>query len=371
MKKILSALLMLMLLLSATAAYAKTLSPDEVRNITVQATESQAVAEGISPTTGRALSSYTDLPAGALGQAVTGRYAPVLVQIDNAAAGIGYRAPWNASWADVMYETPLYKAGMTRMSFLYNDVMPGTVGPVRSARVLHAWLREEWDCAFCFFGQQEYAKTNVLDEFAKYGTNGKGILFSGMVSDTKPWAKYYTADEVLASPHNKFVDISGIASLIPDDFTPAKHDWRFTEEVPEGDPASEIRFCWGNAEYDSLLEYDEDEQCYYRYIVQNPLNPQLYEDYVTHEAITFENVIVQFIECEWPVIDAPLPTVTGTGNADYFMRGMHYAGIWERKEIQAPTVFYGEDGSELELTPGRTLIVMVDGHTFGRTVDYE
>ena len=66
----------------------------------------------------------------------------------------------------------------------------------------------------------------------------------------------------------------------------------------------------------------------------------------------------------------PYPTVTGTGNADYFMGGMHIPGVWHRDSISDRTVFYGPDGEEIELQRGRTLIIVMDYQTEGHSVYY-
>ena len=86
----------------------------------------------------------------------------------------------------------------------------------------------------------------------------------------------------------------------------------------------------------------------------------------------FNNVIVQGIKMKWPNGSLrPDPVLTGTGNADYFMGGRHYAGVWERKDIDSRTVFYGEDGKEIELQRGRTLIILMGYNDPNAEVRYE
>ena len=67
------------------------------------------------------------------------------------ASGIMARAPWGLSYADVVYEYPLYRKGDTRLTAVFSDLVPDAVGPIRSARIGNVWLREEWDGAFIFF----------------------------------------------------------------------------------------------------------------------------------------------------------------------------------------------------------------------------
>ena len=91
---------------------------------------------------------------------------------------------------------------------------------------------------------------------------------------------------------------------------------------------------------------------------------------VPGEEITFANVIVQSVEYEWIDFERPIPTMVGTGNADYFMGGKHIAGVWQRDDVNSRTVFYGEDGNEIELQRGRTLIILLDWQNTGH-VKYE
>ena len=87
--------------------------------------------------------------------------------------------------------------------------------------------------------------------------------------------------------------------------------------------------------------------------------------------ITFSNIIVQGINMKWKGSEQPDPDLTGTGIADYFMCGKHYQGVWQRKDINDRTVFYGEDGNEIELQRGKTLIILMDYNNKGRSVSYE
>ena len=88
------------------AALAETVIDGQAdRNITLQEVGLNEVIDGVSPTSGLTLSEL-DQPEGFAGLAITGRYMPMLVQIDNTDGGVGDRAPWGATYADIIYETP-------------------------------------------------------------------------------------------------------------------------------------------------------------------------------------------------------------------------------------------------------------------------
>ena len=409
MKKIVSLLLCLMLL--GTSALAETtINAAENRGIVIEDAEPNEWEDTrISPTTGLILQNVAARApeSGVAGLAITGRYMPMLVQIDNAEAGIGYdkdgkytgkRAPWGVQYTDVIYETPLYKQGDTRLTFLFSDLIPDSVGPLRSARLFHAWLREEWDCGFIFYGQQEYTETNVPEVFKTTGADkkgwvydeegkaidGAGVLFLGTVGISKPWKQYFGVyDKIkLQKPHDKTVDAAAVSSLILPDFTAANHTWLFTDSEPDwDDDAEEIFVNWATGAlkyYNSYIEWDEDEECYYRYL-KDMVNDNKDWEYkslyiknkLEEESVPFANIIVQFTKMDWVRTDAPKPEVLGTGNADYFQCGKHMAGVWKRDTLSDRTVFYDDNGEEIKLQRGRTLIIVMDYETEHRSVSYD
>ena len=198
----------------------------------------------------------------------------------------------------------------------------------------------------------------------------------------------------ISSANNEIFQLADIMRYVaPKDHVSANHTWLFSEELPAGGDTAEIVYVnFGSAKANSRYEYDPAINAYYRfeknengedekYQEQRLISPELKkvdgekrivcEDRVFGDAITFSNVIIQGIVMNWRGEERPDPTLTGTGNADYFMGGKHYAGVWERTDINSRTVFYGEDGQEISLQPGRTLIIMMDYHNSARSVKYE
>ncbi len=291
----------------------------------------------------------------------TGTYMPMLVQIDNANGGIGNRAPWGASLADIIYETPLHKGGETRLSYLFSDVIPESVGPVRSARLTHVELREEWDAGFLFYGGQEYEGTNIEEKLRETGATKKNVLFSGMVNESKPWKKYYTRVKKLASPHNVDANVKAMQALIPADFKAPSRPYLFTDELPElGDFASNISITLKKKEYSSSFMYDPNANVYLRYV-----NGEPYVDKSTGEQLSFSNLIIQRTKVTFyhNISDRPLTVNIGSGNADIFIGGRYIPGYWVRTGMNQRTVFFDSEGNELQLQRGKTFISMIDDST--------
>jgi hypothetical protein len=166
----------------------------------------------------------------------------------------------------------------------------------------------------------------------------------------------------------------------------ANHAYIFTDELPQGgDDASIITVDWNfdatKEENNSQLEYDPDTNTYYRYITKDPTMPVLYDELILENPvktkkehyfnfdishgnpITFTNIIVQHVTIDWDGLGTqfiPAGKKNGSGNADYFMGGKHYAGVWKRSGVLERTIFYGPDGYEMPLLRGKTLIIMMD-----------
>lgn len=411
MKKVLCLVLAITLLLGASIASADRIQIDGVSDRGIQinraglnpsADEVIDRGMGYSPTTGRKLTEI-EVPDGFVGAAVTGQYQPLMVQITNASNGVGTTkngkmysiAPVNGSYADVVYEIVQKSNGsQTRMTMVFSDTIPDYIGFVRSTRMTHVYLRQEWDAAFCTSG---YALEDVPEGWKKMGVKNPasgsrteedpGIIY---VADySKPWSKYtYRLSGIDDSNNVVFMAADLVQNIVPKDHVPANHTWLFSDELPEGGDSGRIVYVtYGNVnESDNRLEYDENTNAYIRYVTvgKNPdvpymdsklINPRIQkvrnsegetvrkivaDDRVTNNVFTFNNVIIQGIHMHWLGGERPDPDeLVGTGNADYFMGGKHYAGVWERTDWNSRTVFYGADGNEIKLQRGRTLIIMM------------
>lgn len=419
MKKLTTLILALLLVLAAAAGTAETkvidgLTPREIdiHKAGLNPSAEEMIGQGISPTTGRKLSTIK-VPDGFLNLAETGKYQPVMVQISNSYNGIGKAedgslyatAPVNGSYADVVYEACQVMGGSeTRMSMIFSDTIPDYVGFLRSTRLTHVRLRQEWDCVFCTSG---YSSADVPAEWRAMGvknpanatTENPGIVYVGDVGLNKPWKKYVRRLKGIKDANNEVFELARIMEdVVPADHVPANHTWKFTDELPEdGDPAEIIYVTFGSRyNTDSRLEYDETDNVYIRYaevkndadqpyresVLQEPENVDEkkngelsfrvnIKERVPGNTITFSNVIIQGITMHWKNSTRPDPVLTGTGNADYFIGGRHIAGVWEREDYNSRTVFYGPDGNEIELQRGRTLIILMGYNNKDSQVSYE
>lgn len=408
MKKLVCLVLALTILCSVTAALADptTIDGSAKRNIKINEaglnTDPQEMVNNlVSPTTGRKLDEIPQVPDGFVGAAVTGKYQPVMAQISNESNGVGVTngklyaiAPINGSYGDIFYFSPQkYGGNQTRMTVVFSDTIPDYIGFIRSTRLTHARIRQEWDCAFLTSG---YSEADVPDEWIRLGVKnpaGKrteedpGLVYVG--DYPKVWKQYVWRLGGINDSNSELFEAAKIAQyIIPKDHVPANHTFLFSdEEATGGDDGKFIYITLGNTyESDCRLEYDDELKAYIRYVYVRDSEDQPYcetvlvnpeikavkdkngnkikkvvaEDRVVGEKITFSNVIIQGIKMKWRSGLRPDPQLVGEGNADYFMGGRHYSGVWQRKDDNARTVYYDENGNEIKLQPGRTLIVLID-----------
>ena len=309
-----------------------------------------------------------------------GFYLPMLAQYSNSegsitvngktfdAAGAGMRAPWGAQYADIVYEGILYRTGYTRMTFIFSDSLddgyPSSFGPVRSARVGHVNLRQEWQGGLVFRGGPQVSGNNIYRLLSSYGVFDAGAAFDLETNRTNGYSNRVSG---LKPPENLNADISGLRDLIPISYMAQPRAFLFADLNPYTsgyDFAYQVNLDWGTDTYVSHFVYSEDENLYYRYTRDALFSafPSMDEiDLNNTIPLTFSNVIVQRVEYEYANNDKLMPLMqsVGKGNADIFIGGRYIPGYWVRESMDDPTVYYDDQGNELQLTRGKTFIAQM------------
>lgn len=284
-----------------------------------------------------------------------GDYRPVVVQISNSKEA---RPHWNFSEADIVYEAIYWGPSHTRYTLVYSDNHPDYVGAVRSARVYHCEIRQEWDAPFVFYGGQEASGTSIYD-FFKANNVAANFRFDGINN-----GKGFSRDSTRVSPHNAVSNLQEVLANWPTDddgnpYEPRSHAFSFSSTPSYGsDSAVEIH-----------IPYDSDEKDYYPSYTFNSAtreyerwyNGEEQYDGKTNKRIVASNVIVQFAELSFfqNSRSRPVVVLTGSGVMDAFIDGRHIRGTWERKGMNDRTVFVDMNGEELTLLPGKTFIQIV------------
>ncbi len=343
--KMITTLTLIMMFCTLHATAATEIPSKLVRDIKLQnITLNNEVIPGISPTTG--------LPSN------NTEYMPILTQIDN---NLGAIPQWGISLADIMYELPIQGQGWTRLTALFSDRYPQEAGPVRSGRVMHADLREEWDAVLVFYGMQEAPGSNMKEALSKYGVTSKNLAIDGIgnkYQDFLKRVKYHGA------PHNVSAYIANLHDLLlKQDYSFPLRPFLFTDEINyDGAKAKQFSIIHKeNKDTSSTFVFDEALNGYSRFTELGA-----YVDYLQPtEIITYSNVIIQRTKLSFnnSSMNPILPDVVGSGAADIFLAGQYVAGAWTRDKYESRTVFYDQNGVEISLQRGKTWIIICDDST--------
>lgn len=346
MKKMILITLSLLLVLCTLTATEATLIPSTLKRKTniKKVTTNHPIIAGVSPTTG--------LPT------TNTFYIPIISQIDNNLEAI---PQWGISFADIMYEFPIQGQGWTRLTALFSDKYPQEAGPVRSGRVMHADLREEWDAVFVFYGKQEAPGSNLKETLIKYGVTSKNLAIDGIGNK---YQEYFSRVRYHAAPHNVTAYIANIQDMVKkQDYQFPVRPFLFTDETNyAGQEAIQFSVIHkGNKDSSSTFVFDEQRNGYHRFTQQGA-----YFDYLNPtEVLSFSNVIIQRTKLTFnnSSMNPLLPDVVGSGAADIFVAGRYIAGMWTRDKVTSRTVFYDQNGSEISLQRGKSWIIICDEST--------
>jgi hypothetical protein len=318
-----------------------------------------------------------------------GEYLPMLVHIGNVEgkgkakgkdvklAGIGTASPWGIQYADIVYEEILMTGGSTRFAFLFSDSFAQGqpergVGPVRSTRLGQLLLGEEWQCGLVhaggYWGTQGWGDHPSAKLLEEAGGDGRWVPFDVLQGSAR-LRQYRNRVAGVKAPGNLNVDIMALRSLIPASFSSTPRPFLFGDDSPylQGyASAHTIHLDWGNKSNVSHFQYDEEAQAYLRYCGPGkkeaswaPFSSFAAVDDRSEEhkqLLLFSNVIVQRVSYRQDNSIQLSPLTIGQGNADIFIGGRYIPGYWVRLSLEDATVFYDDQGRELQLLRGKTFI---------------
>lgn len=300
-------------------------------------------------------------------EAETADTRPIAVIIPNEIAAIPH---YTLSKASILYEANVEER-MTRMMAIYEDwANLDKIGNVRSLRTYYGYWSFEWDAFLVHYGGPYY----VDDLLAFPDTqNINGIL-------SKESVGFYRSTDRPA-PHNVYTSGERLMKVIQDKEYPTGYrnlaDQNHFNFASKSSPNT-LEQYGGNAKTATYIDmsgcypltrcyfrYDEDDGLYYRYqhLSGGTDGPHLDAD---GQQLTFTNILVQETYCE-ELSDGYLvfQCHDTTRKGWYFTNGKGIRVNWEKTSDYGATRYYDENGNEILLNTGKTMICIVeDGDTF-------
>ncbi|MGZ9160845.1 MAG: DUF3048 domain-containing protein [Candidatus Limnocylindrales bacterium] len=279
---------------------------------------------------------------------------PIAVMIDDHSAA---RPQSGFSDASVVWQAPA-EGGIPRYMLIFQDRVPPSVGPVRSARQYYIEWAAEWKAVYAHVGGSPQA----MDTLRRKG-NGQ-LVYN---ADEFRWGGVYfhrTRDRF--APHNVYTsgkELRRLAARLGAKDGPMKPAWRFGPDTPlllrpkGGTIATAYR---ANA---ITYRYDRATNTYKRSVT----GEKQQTDRGTDRPVAPKNVVVMLVKFG-PLNDGGNKhrleaQLIGRGTAWIATNGKTIKGQWRKKSMTAPTQFFDKDGKPVTLTIGQTFVQVMQTGT--------
>jgi hypothetical protein len=242
------------------------------------------------------------------------------------------------------------------------------VGNIRSCRDYFVYWAFEWDAIYIHAGGPFY-----IDEIiGRSDTDNINAL-------TAPSGVFYRTTDRKA-PQNLYLDGADVLaeasrlgySLEKRDGYSDEIHYQFAtssnpntlEQYSDSSAATKIDLKNAYPVTQTWFEYNESDGLYYRF--QKP-SSGAHMDAATDTQLAFKNVLIQFTYYEVRDTKGYLAfqCIDNTRDGWYFTNGRGIHVTWKKSSDYGATHYYDDDGNEIQLNTGKTMICIVeDGDTF-------
>lgn len=337
-------------------------TPDvTVETETQETTESETVSE--STVEANPWADDETIPEGMVRSQLTNEFIdkkvakkrPIAVMINNIINAVPHSG---VSQAGVMYEC-VVEGNLTRLMAIFEDWESiEKIGPVRSCRDYYVYWAYEWDSIYCHFGGPKLYVDAVLSRAETHNLDGTAL--DGTVY-------FRTTDR--KAPHNAYTSGEGILKGIDLKDYSLKHTENYREGHYNFTPASKQNtLTQVTGAFDATylepgylinkpyFEYNEEDGLYYRYQYD-----KAHIDQENGEQLAFKNVIFQNTYYETRDAKGYLAFQDHDDTRDgwYFTNGKGIHVRWKKSSDYSPTRYYDDDGNEIVLNTGKTMVCII------------
>ncbi len=285
---------------------------------------------------------------------------------------------------DVFYEI-MEEGNMSRQMGIMQDWQDlERIGNVRSIRSYFVYEALEWDPIIIHFGGPSDYTGEILTREDVDNINGTGHPSMG----PDYGAFYRIPHDGVALEHTAYTDAEHILNAIEEAGFEKEHreeyyhDKHFTfakdgeindlSQYPDAVDATEVDMSGSYPVTHSALSYDEEDHLYYKRLYGEPQC-----DAVTGEQMAFTNIFIQRAEWVYANNDSREWEEGTHGylwfrieepgyDGFYITNGKMIHVTWNKEDDYEPTLFYDDNGNEVTVNQGRTMIFIIrdDRDTF-------
>ena len=274
---------------------------------------------------------------------------------------------------DVFYEI---MGSMSRQMGIMQDWQGlDRIGNIRSIRSYFVYEALEWDPIILHFGGPVDYTGEILTREDVDNINGVGGIMGPDYG-----AYYRVPHDGVAIEHTAYTDSENVNDAIEEAGFEKEHregyyhEKHFTfakdgeintlEQYPDAVDATEIDMEGSYPVTRSALYYNEDDHKYYKTLYGNDQC-----DAVTGEQMAFENIFIQ--RCAWThVVDGSAylwfrieEPEEGVDDGFYITNGKMIHVTWNKEDDYEPTIYYDDNGQEVTVNQGRTMIFIIRDDT--------
>ncbi len=284
---------------------------------------------------------------------------PIAVMIDDQSAA---RPQSGLNSASVVWQAPA-EGGIPRYMLIFQENVPGAIGPVRSARYYYIAWAADWKAMYVHAGGSPQALSTLASK-------GAGQLVYN--ADQFRYGAYFWRINTRPAPHNLYTDgpalraLAGVVKAADGPITPA---WTFA-----ADPPLETRPIGGRIELAYLanrihFDYDRTMNAYVRSV--SGASPEI--DPADGQVVAPRNVVIMVVQFG-PLNDGSTSKrleaqVIGRGPAWIASNGRTVKGTWRKSSLTSPTTFHDAAGNPVTLTIGQTFVEVLQASTSIRIAD--
>ena len=277
---------------------------------------------------------------------------PIAVMVDDH-KGARPQSGFNA--AAVVWQAPA-EGGIPRYMMVFQDSLPASVGPVRSARQYFIDWASELNAVYVHVGGSPEAMATLRAE-------GRGELVWNADEFRYGGSLLWRITE-RAAPHNVYSDAEHLRQLVTAVGAtdgPVQPMWQFATGVAgEARPVGTTLMI--TYPYETIAyRYDAASNRYHRYI-DGAAEPQI--DAADGRVVAPSNVII--LRVRFGALNDGHPEKhrldaedVGTGEAIVSTNGRIVVGTWSKDSISGATRLFGPDGLPVTLTAGQTFVQVI------------
>ena len=287
---------------------------------------------------------------------------PIAVMIPNEISAVPH---YGISNADILYECNV-EGDMTRLMGIFGDwENMEKIGNVRSARDYYIYWSFEWDALLCHYGGPFY-----IDEVISRETTNN-------INGTVAAEGVYFRSTDRSAPHNAYISAEGINQAIEQydyskEYRGMADDNHF-QFASASEPntlnqysgaveGSFIDMSECNPMTKSYFKYNETDGLYYRYqnLAGGTDGPHV--DAANDEQLAFKNVIIQntYYEVRDEKGYLAYQCIDNSRDGWFFTEGKAIHINWVKESDYGATRYYDDDGKEITLNTGKTMILIVE-----------